>query len=95
MGRVREKTEEIAYYFGLGDDEPSEHEAEPETRRELIVSLIWLIAGLIVAGVVIDLLAVWALPAPVDFIVALAIAGLAGVAVGAVQLAWDWATGSS
>jgi hypothetical protein len=94
MGRLREQTEGIAYYFGLGDDEPSEHELEPASRREWIVSIVWLIVALIVAGLVIDVLAVWALPAPVDFIAALAIAGLTGVAAGAVQLAWDRVAGS-
>ena len=91
----REPHSPIAHYFGLGDDEPSEHVLEPASRREWIVSIVWVVATLLVAGVVIELLAVWALPAPVDFIASLAIAGLTGLAVGAVQLAWDWATGSS
>jgi len=89
MGRVREKTEGIAYYFGLGDDEPTENVLEPASRREWVISVVWTVATLVVAGVVIDLLAVWALPAPVDFIAALAIAVLIGTAAGAVQLVWD------
>jgi hypothetical protein len=84
----------IAHYFGLGDDEPSEHLVEPAQRREWIVSIVWLIVALIVAGVVTELLAVWALPAPVDFVAAMGIAVLTGTAAGALQLVWDWAAGS-
>ena len=91
----REPQSRIAHYFGLGDDEPSEHVLEPVSRREWIVSIVWLIVTLIAAGVVIELLAVWALPAPVDFIAALAIAGVTGTAAGAVQLVWDRVAGSS
>jgi hypothetical protein len=91
----REEHSPIAHYFGLGDDEPSEHVLEPASRREWIVSIVWLIVTLIVAGVLIELLAVWALPAPVDFVVALAIAGLTGTAAGAAQLVWDRVVRSS
>jgi hypothetical protein len=93
MGRERESR--IAYYFGLGDDEPSEHDLEPASRREWIVSIVWLFVALVVAGVVIDVLAVWALPAPVDLIAAIAIAALTGTAAGAVQLVWDRLAGPS
>ena len=87
MGRV-------AHYFGLGDDEPSEEVLETPSRRDWVVSIVWMVATLVIAGVVVELLDVWALAAPIDFIAALAIAVATGTAAGALQLAWDRVTGS-
>jgi hypothetical protein len=80
---------EIGHYFGLGDDEPSEELLEPRTRGEWVTSSLWLIATLLVAGLVIVLLDVWSLPAPVDALAAIGIALLAAFAAGATQLCCD------
>jgi hypothetical protein len=89
MGRAHREQGKVAYYFGLGDDEPTETVLEPRSRREWIALIGWLIATLFLAVVVIDVLAIWALPTPVDLVAVMGIAGAAVFAAGAVQLCCD------
>ena len=73
----------LGRYFGLWDardQEVGDDETEP-SRAEQVIDGLWLVAAILIATVVGSTLDVDSLPTPVDFIVWLAIAAAAGVAL--------------